>query len=131
MNCNAPQKQYTCNTTSLQCVEAPTGSVGAACNATCGKQAPPELQDRIFRGVEAHKGFSQGEWDFAFHQDSVTIRGPDNKATEAQVEMHGPGQMVVKSGSTVITFTVQQMNSGDETNTLILATAGTGKDAAT
>jgi hypothetical protein len=128
LNCNAPQKQFTCDEKSLTCVEAKFGSIGGACNATCGKQVPPELQDRIFRGVEAHKGFGQGEWDFAFHKDSVTIRDPSNKATEAQVEMHGPGKMVIKSGSTELTFSVQNSNQGDETNTLLLATAGNGKD---
>ena len=38
--------------------------------------------------------------------------------------MHGPGTLVLTSGSTVLTFSVQNVNQGDETSTVVLATAG-------
>ena len=69
--------------------------IGPACNASCGNFTPPELSNRTLRGIETHVGFGQGEWDFIFKADSVTIKGPDGQAHTAKVVSQGAGVMKI------------------------------------
>jgi hypothetical protein len=129
-NCTIPPKQFTCDVKTHKCVPAAHGIIGPVCNSTCGNVTPPELQDRVFRGVQAHKDFStdatvgQGEFDFVFKGHTLTIRNPAGKTSTGNVVSEGPGAIAVDMSGTTLRFSVAGSNQGDETTTVVLATAG-------
>jgi len=129
-HCTAPEQMTMCDTKTLTCKKAPRGYEGQVCNATCGHFTPSQLTNQTFRGFEAHKGFNMGEWDFSFHgKNRVTIRGPDDKAVEAEVTSTGPGTMTFVMNGQSLSFAVGEVRQGDEVNTITLATNGAGQPA--
>lgn len=96
--CKKPDPLYKCNSKSggipgnFTCEEATAeegGNEKATCLEKCVAPKPepvtPAFLKGLWRGVQINKGYAQGEYDFDFGENKVTVTQPDKTKWEADV----------------------------------------------
>jgi len=79
------QTMYVCDKFSGQCVNASNTTAGATTKYECDHECHAAAPTGTYRGVQISSGFTRGEYDFTFYDDSsVHSRAPDGSVFVTQ-----------------------------------------------
>lgn len=131
-NCAPPAKLSKCDVKTLTCKPDKTGSIKAACDASCGHHTPTNLLG-IWRGLMVSKGapadFDMGEIDMVFGEKNLTVRYPNKTQDIYDVSTTGGGQMTLTKDNDTIKVVINELINLKHTAAMGMSTYGPGKEA--
>lgn len=131
-DCHPPQKMFKCDKKTLVCAEDKTGTIKAACDASCGHFTPTNLLG-TWRGLMVKKGmpnvFDMGEIDMIFGDKNLTVAYPNKTQDVYDVSTTGGGAMTLTKANLTINVAVNELANLKHTLSMGLATYGPDLDA--
>lgn len=128
-NCEAscdvdPEQDYfTCNVTTLQCVNASAGMTEESCSGSCSDDTPSDLIG-LWRGLNVQTNFSTGEFVMNFTEDGVSWGPYGGEKVHAHVaQIGGPKlRLTLDSGDVLYaSYTTPNWPTGPETGSMTIS----------
>jgi len=75
-----------CNKTTLTCEQSPNGTIQQVCSWLCSNHTPTMIIG-TWRGIAVQSGFTFGEYDLKFDQDTVEFKDPTGAIAHGKVSV--------------------------------------------